>query len=355
MELRYGTPEELIEALQMRGSGARAQLWQVLRDPVARLMGELVRRHGLDEDCEVLTRHALHCAETSLRMRAPSSFRNMGWNSFRAAVLVQLARIVHQPHGGAGPAGSADLPSAPAYHVDAYSRPYTCLGKHYFGGDWFAGHTSDDGSLWVLVADVTGHGYFAYLLASSLPAVWQRLWAAQPDLPVQPADLLAAMHELIADCLPEGIFLECTLVRLDEAGRATVAPAGGSRLLVGKKRRPADLVKLRGAWLGLRAPTADEQHSLELDPGDELILASDGAFDQLEDDDLEGLTTAVPPVEHGLFETLRRRLEACLERAPQRDDITVLLLRRREPVPGPVLLSLPLPGARFGVDDDIPV
>jgi hypothetical protein len=361
MEPRYGTPEELVEALQMSAPGARAQLWQVLGEAVDRLMGELIRRHALDDDHDTLTRHALHSAETSLRMRPASSFRDVGWTTFRATVLVQLARIVHQPHGGAGPASRSGLPSAPAYHSDTFSRPYTRMGGHFFGGDWYAGRTLDDGSFWVLVADVTGHGYFAYLLASSLPAVWQRCWNAQIGPPVadapgspQPAELLAAMHELLADCLPEGIFLECTLVRLDETGRATVSPAGGSRLLVGKQRRPPDLVKLRGAWLGLRAPSTDEQHTLELGLGDELILATDGVFDQLDDDDWATLNTAPGAVEQSLFERLRQRLETCLENAPQRDDITLVLLRRREPVAGPVLLSLPLPGARLGVDD-VPV
>jgi hypothetical protein len=139
------------------------------------------------------------------------------------------------------------------------------------------------------------------------------------------------MHELLTDCMPEGIFLECTLVRLDDEGRATVSPAGGSRLLVGKKRRPPDLVKLRGAWLGVRAPTADEQHRLELGHGDELILATDGVFDQLDDHGGTAFLANGAPEDRGLFETLRESLERCLQCSPQKDDITLVLLRRREP------------------------
>src|SRR5262249_39730440 len=213
-------------------------------------------------------------------------------------------------------------------HSDAFFRPCTRLGNHFFGGDWYAGRALDDGSLWVIVADVTGHGYFAYLLASSLPGVWQRCWDSHPDQQPQPADLLAAMHDLLADCLPEGIFIECTLVRLDDAGRAVVAPAGGSRLLLRRGRREGgDLVKLRGAWLGLRAPSIEEQHTLELDHGDELLLASDGVFDQLDD---SGGIGACLSLQTTLFDSLRERLETCLETGPQKDDITLVLLRRRE-------------------------
>src|SRR5947208_232850 len=121
MELRYATPQDLVEALQTRGPGARAQLWQVLHEPVDRLMDELVL-------------HALHSAETSLRTQDAGSFAGMGWNGFRAAVLLRLAKIVHQPHGGHGPAtgrGGGALPESPGYHSDAFFRPCTQLGNHF--------------------------------------------------------------------------------------------------------------------------------------------------------------------------------------------------------------------------------
>src|SRR5262249_32743556 len=146
----------------------------------------------------------------------------------------------------------------------------------FFGGDWYAGRRNDDGSLWVLLADVTGHGYYAYLVASSLPAVWQRCWNAHPDHVPEPADLLETMHELVSDCLPEGVYVECTLARLDAEGRVTVSPAGATRLLLRRDAGEPNLVKLRGSWLGFRAPERDEQHTLELEDGDELILATDG-------------------------------------------------------------------------------
>jgi hypothetical protein len=358
MEQRYATPGELVEALQTRGPGARAQLWHVLHEPVDRMMGELVRRHGLDEDRRILTLHALHLIETSLRVRPAASFAGLGWNAFRATVLLQLAKIVHQPHGqtAGGGTGPPPLPDCPAYHSDAFSRPYTRVGNHFFGGDWYAGRAGDDGSLWVIVADVTGHGYFAYLLASSLPAVWQRCWNEPPEQALQPADLLAAMHDLLEDCLPEGVFLECTLVRLDESGQATVSPAGGSRLLLGRQRRSVDLVKLRGAWLGLRAPTPEEQHCLELGPGDELVLATDGVYDQLEDLGGIGNLAGEGQAPRGsLFEAVRAWLERALQSGPQKDDITLVLLRRRHPANGSETLPLPLrPGEARG-GDHVPV
>jgi serine phosphatase RsbU (regulator of sigma subunit) len=258
----------------------------------------------------------------------------MSWNAFRGAVLLQMARIAMQPYGAAAKpeaAGPAPLPDSPVYQSQTFFRPYARLGNHFFGGDWYAGHRLADGSLWVFLADVTGHGYYAYLLASALPGVWQRCWQAHPGQPPEPAELLGAMHELLADCLPEGIFLECTLARLADNGQITVVPAGGTRLWLRCGTRKPVMLKLRGAWLGLRAPTADEQHILSLGHGDELLLATDGVFDQLEDHGgTEAVTQAQPPPGR-LFEVVRELLERSLANEPQKDDITMVLLRRRQP------------------------
>jgi hypothetical protein len=332
MEPRYRTPQELVAGLHARRAGARAQLWQLLRAPLDRLMGELIARHGLDEDRELLTRHALHSAETDLRTRPPGAFAGLSWAAFRGAILLQMAKLTVNPYGAGGRddlSGALSLPESRGWVSRTFFRPSVRLGKHFFGGDWYAGRQLDDGSFWVFLADVTGHGYYAYLLASGLPGVWQRCWSDHPDHPPEPAELLARMHELLADCLPEGIFLEATLVRLGEDGRTTVVAAGGTRFWLCRGSSRPDLVKLRGAWLGLRAPHPEDQHTLTLGHGDELLLTTDGVFDQL--DGGEVVERHGPPGEVSLFEVVRELLEQSLANGPQKDDITLVLLRRRDP------------------------
>jgi serine phosphatase RsbU (regulator of sigma subunit) len=237
------------------------------------------------------------------------------------------------------------LPDSPAYHSETFFRPSAQVGRHLFGGDWYAGRQLDDGTFWVFLADVTGHGYYAYLVASALPGVWQRCWQAHPGRAPEPAELLAAMHELLADCLPDGVYLECTLARLGPDGEATVAPAGGTRLLVHPARQRPGLVQLRGAWLGLRPPRPEEQHTLRLGHGDELVLATDGVFDQLDEHGgAEAVTRRVPARRGALFAALCEALEGSLTAGGQKDDITMVLLRRREPA-GPEEVILPFPGA----------
>jgi serine phosphatase RsbU (regulator of sigma subunit) len=256
------------------------------------------------------------------------------------------------------------LPESPQYLSAAVSLPYERVGNSWYGGDWFAGRQTPDGALWVIVADITGHGYCASLLAGGLPGIWQACWDAHrragdwsgDDRPLEPADVLAAMHDLLRDCLPEGVYVECTLLRLSPEGEAMIAPAGGSRVLL---RRAAtgrrSLLKLRGAWLGLRRPEAGEQRTWRLDAGDELVLGTDGLFDQFADHNGPEMTqvlSEVPETERLQYE-LQRRLQEALRRVPQKDDITMVLLRRRTPIPNGEELNSTLPAARG--TDDVPV
>jgi hypothetical protein len=332
MEQGYHTPQELVEGLQGRRPGARAELWRQLREPLSNLMRKLISRHGLNEEDDLLTTHALHTAETALRSGQSGAFAGVSWSAFRGTLLVQMARLATQPHGTPALPDSPSplpLPESPGYQSQTFFRPFSRLGHHFFGGDWYAGRQLDDGSLWVFVADVTGHGYFAYLLASGLPALWQSCWDTHPQRPPKPVELMVSMHKQLCESMPDGIFLEGTLVRLDSAGRATIVPAGATRMLVRRGRGRPELLKLRGAWLGLRAPGHDDQHTLSLDHGDELLLATDGLFEQLEEHGGEVALASNPP--GALFDAIRERIEQSLANEPQKDDITMVLLRRRAP------------------------
>jgi serine phosphatase RsbU (regulator of sigma subunit) len=360
MEPRYHTPYDLVDALQNRAPGARAQLWELVREPVGRLMDGLIAKHQIKHRRERMVLNALHAAETYLRARALADFSDINLTAFRASLLLQVARVLYHPFGGqvAKMSGAPPLPETPAYATEAISLPYDRIGPYWFGGDWFTGRESDDGALWVLIADITGHGYYAYLLASGLPSVWQACWQRRP-MALDPAELLAAMHDLLEDCLPDGMFVECTLGRFGAEGEVTVAPAGGCRILLrrtGSSR--IELLKLRGSWLGLHRPSPDDQRACRLDTGDEMLLGSDGVFDHLADQSDGDMTAALDELSRGadqvrpLLEQVHERIRRALRHSEQKDDITMVLLRRREPSPEvPATLPFPGPAARNGAGD----
>jgi serine phosphatase RsbU (regulator of sigma subunit) len=308
----------------------------------------LRERHQLSEEHSLLVTHALHHLETTVRLRPLARLDSLSWDSFRAGLVVQLAQICSQPTTAASSANHAPaaLPTSDHYDSHTFFRPYRRVGNHFFGGDWFAGHRLPDGSLWVFVADVTGHGYYAYLLAQGLALIWKRCWQAHPERPPQPAELLAGMHDLLSECLPDGIFLESTLVRVTEQGQATVVPAGGTRLFL-RAGDEARMVKLRGSWLGFCPPTLESQHELQLHHGDELLLMTDGVFEQLEHlGDADFLAKSAAMENGSLIHGLQRLLEQELSCGPQKDDITMVQLKRRGATTAPAtLLTFPEGGA----------
>lgn len=342
MKPRYRTPRELVEALRQQTAGARDRLWETAREPLGRLMAKLIVRLQLKEDRERLTVHALHLSETWLRTRPSREFDRLTWEAFRNAIVVHVARTALQPFGGQLPSppspdagsgerggGPAPLPDCNIYHNETFFLPFERLGAFWFGGDWYGGRKTADDALWVIVADVTGHGYFAYLLASVLPNIWEECWKQAPA-DVQPTGLLKRMHDLLATCLPEGVYAECTLVRLSADGEATVAPAGGTRLLLRRNGCSPDLLKLRGGWLGLFPPSATDQKSWTLAEGDELLLGTDGAFDHLTEANGGGLPHGLGrPASVNLLADVEGLLRQALQQGPQKDDITLVLLRRR--------------------------
>jgi serine phosphatase RsbU (regulator of sigma subunit) len=300
-------------------------------------MDELIVQHRLPYQRELLTRHALHAVETFLRTRKPSEFEGSSWKAFRAAVLIHVAKMTFRfPGGPTGEVPGPDpLPECPIYQSQTFFRPYEKIGDFWVGGDWFGGAKASDGSLWVLVADVTGHGYSACLLASNLPHVWRMCWEEMPSDGCQPIVLLEAMHGLLADCLPEGIYVEGTLGRFRPDGELTVAPAGGSRFLTRKDgQRDVTLHKLKGSWLGLVPPDAGDQQTWELDAGAELLMGSDGLFDHIPDyaRSSDALTTFLANANNSctLFDAVYQILQEELQKNPPKDDITMVMVRRRE-------------------------
>jgi hypothetical protein len=325
-------PRSLVEALRQRRPGARARFWRDFREPIQRLMGQLAVRHDLSHDREQLTLHALHSAETYLRTRDPKEFDGSSARALQATVMLHIAKTATQPFGvkSGQPIQPGPLPDCPGYTSRRLFLPYERVGDSWFGGDWLGGATDEDRALWVILADVTGHGYHAYLLASSLPLLWRACWDSAPKRPRQPMALLEALHEELEDTLPEGIFVEAVLARLGVDGCVTVAPAGGIRLwLRHEGESQARLHSLRGAWLGLMAPLAKEQRQWMLQAGEELLLASDGLYDQLAEAgaDLNWLPSA-PASRAPLFEAVRQQLAEQLRDRPQRDDITLVVLQR---------------------------
>jgi len=217
---------------------------------------------------------------------------------------------------------------------------YQLLGRNVpsrgVSGDYFVVLEREGGAECVLmVADVSGKGIAASLLTASLEAL-----AAGPlEDGRPPEEICRRLSRLLYRRTPPERYATVLLAILEPAtGRLCYANAGhNAGLLI---RTSGEVVELRPTGMPIGLTEDADYHAGEaaLEPGDLLVLYTDGITEALDPDDEEyGLPRLRAfCVEHrGLpLEELATRLEADLDRfargVPFADDRTLVMARRAE-------------------------
>jgi hypothetical protein len=149
------------------------------------------------------------------------------------------------------------------------------------GGDYLHASTAPDGSLRVVLVDVSGHGLAAAMTVARLSGEIDRIVAAQPD--VGPGELL---RQLNAYCLltltKQGIHATAAGLLLDPtAGVVRYASAGHPPMFVraanGHVQRHDSTTLLLGA-MGDDGFESNEE-TIRLSPGDTMFMVTDGLFE----------------------------------------------------------------------------
>src|SRR3954451_13712269 len=160
-----------------------------------------------------------------------------------------------------------ELPDLPGWRVAAYYRP-----AREVGGDFYDVIPLSDGRVGFVVGDVTDKGVPAALVMSAtrsfLRASAQRL--------IEPGVVLERVNEHLCPDMPEKMFVTCLYGVLDvETGRLRFANAGHDLPYV---KTAGGVVELgaRGMPLGLMSGMAYEEKEIILEPGDSVLLHSDG-------------------------------------------------------------------------------
>lgn len=199
------------------------------------------------------------------------------------------------------------------------------------GGDWYDVIPLPGGRVGAVIGDVQGHDTHAAAVMGQLRIVL-RAYAAEGHTPATVmARASVFLHELdterFATCLYAEADLSTGVVQLVRAGHLDPL----LRLTDGTCRRlPVD----GGLPLGLSAEFGRLEYpvgTVELDPGQALILCTDGLVEQPGadlDDGLQALTALVGSGPHDLGDLGDLLCESVDERGGD-DDVALLLLRRR--------------------------
>ncbi len=164
------------------------------------------------------------------------------------------------------------LPRGP-FHVPGYEVFGTCEPAAWVGGDFFQVVERGARGLWAAVCDVSGHGISAALLMASMNAALRALILAD----LSPAETARSLNDLmVADSGDSGLYLTAALVQVDSDGKARLCSLGHPPALVQNRGGSVTALGQGGAPAGIIEAEVYREDHLTLEPGDRLLLFTDG-------------------------------------------------------------------------------
>jgi serine phosphatase RsbU (regulator of sigma subunit) len=213
-----------------------------------------------------------------------------------------------------------------------------CVPAREVGGDYYDFFELGPRQLGVLVADVSGKGTSAALYMAELKG----LMLALSQLERSPKALLCRVNRLLADHLDNRSFITATYAVIDlETRTLTHARAGHTPMIVASADG-VEVIVPEGMVLGLRLPGAApkfesllEEHTRPINPGDVIVLYTDGITEAM---DIEGelfSDTALSRVvaahqtldAGGIRERVLREVRAFVGDAEPHDDMTMVVIK----------------------------
>ena len=221
----------------------------------------------------------------------------------------------------------SSCPTTERFEVAAINVP-----SRQVGGDYYDCIQLDDRRYAFCIADVSGKGAPAALLMSNLQASLHVLL----DTGLAIDQITSRINNLIHKNTGYDKFITYFLGVLDaEAGTFTYVNAGHNPPYLFHKDRSFQTLTEGGLILGMMPDAPYATETVNLEPGDCLVLFTDGVSEAMnaEEEEFEEKRIEACVQENyaldarGILEALRRAVEEFSEGQPQADDITILVLK----------------------------
>ncbi len=192
----------------------------------------------------------------------------------------------------------------------------------------------DDGRMVIALGDVSGKGTSAALLMSSLHAAIHAQAASNRSI----ADTISAVNRYLADNIPQNRFVTLFYAELDPAsGGLAFLNAGHNPPLIVHAAGTVEQLAAGGMPLGIQRDALFREGRTQLQPGDALVIYSDGVTETNnpcgEEFGVERLYKTIARHIESPAAALRDRIEAALtnfaEGTPATDDITLVIVKRQ--------------------------
>ncbi len=219
-------------------------------------------------------------------------------------------------------------PEVPGFDIAGYNAACRTVGGDYY--DFFA---YPDGRLGFVLGDVAGKGMAAALLMTSLKGGVQVLAEVPDDL----GRLVARMNRVVSANFPSNRFVSLFFGVLDPATSEVCYCNGGHNPpLLLRGSGGAETLRGGGGILGILSEAPYEARRCRMDPGDTLVLFSDGVTEATDPAGVEFGEDRLARVvaEAGsasaaeLIERVTEEVSKFSEGSPPADDVTLVVMRR---------------------------
>jgi len=198
------------------------------------------------------------------------------------------------------------------------------------GGDLYDWRSFEPGRLFLLVADVSGHGVPAAMITAMLKASFDRLVA-----PARPSEVIEILRSGLLN-LEADRFVTAFVADLDAARSTLVyASAGHVPALLHRPGGRVTVLERTGRFISSVVPhLAADSHAIPFGPGDRLLAYTDGVTEAMNPAEeafgAERLEAAVRDSPGGDLSPILERLDRFRDGRPPADDETIVAVRRVE-------------------------
>jgi phosphoserine phosphatase RsbU/P len=223
------------------------------------------------------------------------------------------------------------LPDYPDFGFAAYLAP-----AREVGGDLYDVVEIDEDHVGILIADVADKGFHSALFM----AVTRTLFRQEARHSLSPARVAIAVHEGMLDIASTiDIFVTAVYGVLHRpSGKFTYVRAGHERPLLIRPNQPVQPLRGGNRFLGMLPGLHLDEYSVQLQPGDRLLLFSDGATDAVNpagepydqsrlEDTLTNHTHLSAPA---LIAVIVQAVKEWCQHAPPFDDLTLLAVEAKQ-------------------------
>ncbi|AXJ02168.1 Serine phosphatase RsbU, regulator of sigma subunit [Cyclonatronum proteinivorum] len=206
------------------------------------------------------------------------------------------------------------------------------------GGDYFELSENSDGHLIAAVGDISGHSFGAGLLMSVTRSALQTHLMYRQD----PAEILNRLNQMLVKQSGRSMFATMVMLRIDPHSRR-IQLSNAGHIPVYHYRAAAQKLKkrhIRGLALGMTAKATYDTFLFEAEPGDLLLICSDGLTETRDETgkirDFASFETLVenrlrqtPPdaTAQTICETLFQHLSEINHAPAPEDDLTLIVIR----------------------------